>query len=215
MDTIHDLGGVEGFGAIDTKAPGFTHDWERRSWAIAKNTTASSGTLDFWRHSLERMEPATYLSISYFEKWCLNNMTQFILAGDFTLEEVLSGRTEKSDQPNPPSGLEGARARLKANEVFFDRQIDAPPLFAVGDVVLTKEHIDARHTRLARYARGKSGTILAHHGAHVFADAAAAGDERAEHLYTVEFSARTLWGNSANPRDSVTLDLWESYCVRP
>ena len=33
-------------------------------------------------------------------------------------------------------------------------------------------------------------------------------------LYTVRFAARELWGESANPRDSVCLDLWEPYLER-
>ena len=32
-----------------------------------------------------------------------------------------------------------------------------------------------------------------------------------QRIYNVRFSARELWGNAANPRDSVCIDLWESY----
>jgi hypothetical protein len=31
------------------------------------------------------------------------------------------------------------------------------------------------------------------------------------HLYTVCVTATELWGPEVNPRDTVTLDLWESY----
>jgi nitrile hydratase len=30
----------------------------------------------------------------------------------------------------------------------------------------------------------------------------------------VRFTARELWGEAANPRDTVTLDLWEPYLER-
>ena len=70
----------------------------------------------------------------------------------------------------------------------------------------------AGHTRLPRYARGKTGSIVSHHGAHVLPDASAHGKgDMPQHLYTVRFAARELWGERANPRDSVHLDLWESY----
>jgi Nitrile hydratase beta subunit len=35
--------------------------------------------------------------------------------------------------------------------------------------------------------------------------------EDAHHLYTVRFTARELWGESANPRDTVCVDLWDDY----
>lgn len=213
MDGIHDLGGMEGFGPVDTHAPPFAHDWERRMWAISKNTAASEGTIDAWRHAIERMRPATYLSIPYFEKWCLNEMAQFVLAGDFTMDEVLSGHPQHREAPPPPTGLDGARARLRANEVDFSRPTDAPPAFAPGDAVRTVAHVSARHTRLPRYARAKAGKVIAHHGAHVFADLAATGVKVPQHLYTVAFAAIELWGETADPRDSITLDLWESYLV--
>jgi nitrile hydratase len=50
------------------------------------------------------------------------------------------------------------------------------------------------------------------HGAHVFADSSARGDgECPQHLYTIMFTARELWGGDAAPSDKVYLDLWESY----
>ena len=65
---------------------------------------------------------------------------------------------------------------------------------------------------LPAYARGHTGTILAHHGGHLYADAGAAGEHRGEHLYTVEFTARELWGT--DDPDTICLDLWEPYFVR-
>jgi len=35
--------------------------------------------------------------------------------------------------------------------------------------------------------------------------------EKPQHLYSVRFSARELWGESASTRDSVYLDLWDAY----
>ncbi|MEQ9573131.1 MAG: nitrile hydratase subunit beta, partial [Nitratireductor sp.] len=35
--------------------------------------------------------------------------------------------------------------------------------------------------------------------------------EAPQHLYTVVFSARELWGEAADPTLSVSIDAWESY----
>jgi nitrile hydratase len=57
--------------------------------------------------------------------------------------------------------------------------------------------------------------IVAQRGVHVFPDSHAHGKgEDPRPLYTVRFAARELWGEAANPRDSVCLDLWEPYLER-
>ena len=94
----------------------------------------------------------------------------------------------------------------------FARQVDAPPRFAAGETVRARNMHPVGHTRLPRYARGKSGVIHRWHGAHVFPDTNAHGKgESPGHLYTVMFTARALWGEEASPDDKVHLDLWESY----
>jgi nitrile hydratase len=35
--------------------------------------------------------------------------------------------------------------------------------------------------------------------------------ESPQYLYSVRFSARELWGESASSRDAVYIDLWEDY----
>ncbi len=70
------------------------------------------------------------------------------------------------------------------------------------------------HTRLPRYCRGKQGTIMAIHGAHVFPDSNALGlGEQAQWLYTVRFSAAELWGADTTAT-AVHVDCWESYLER-
>ena len=49
------------------------------------------------------------------------------------------------------------------------------------------------------------------HGGHGFADAAARGEHRGEHLYTVSFASADLWPEAKASRDRVFVDLWESY----
>ena len=54
---------------------------------------------------------------------------------------------------------------------------------------------------------------LAHHGAHVFPDLSAEGEEIHQHLYSVVFDAAELWPEGAGRRDRVFLDLWEAYLL--
>ena len=210
MDGPHDLGGKDGFGPVKTEAPPFAHDWERRQWALSKNVPLPDGTIDWWRHGIENKDPATYLSLPYFEKWCLNEIAHRIDRGVFTLDEVLTGTpTSRQEPPAEPLDMDGTLARLRANNTDFRVDMDAPPAFAVGDTVRTTNTPTVGHTRLPAYARGHTGTIVAHHGGHLYADAGAKGEHRGEHLYTVEFTASELWGTDAP--DTTCLDLWEPY----
>ena len=72
MNSIHDLGGMHGFGPIpiEDNEPYFHADWERRMFGIA---SAIAYPLDFnddqFRREIERVPPAKYLSSSYYELW--------------------------------------------------------------------------------------------------------------------------------------------------
>jgi len=68
------------------------------------------------------------------------------------------------------------------------------------------------HTRLPRYARGKSGFIHRIHGIHALPDTNAHGlGPQPQPLYSVRFDAAELWGAAADWPGSIYLDLWESY----
>jgi nitrile hydratase len=87
-----------------------------------------------------------------------------------------------------------------------------PARFGVGDRVRTRNLHPLGHTRLPRYARAKVGVIERDQGVWVFPDTNAMGQgKKPQHLYSVRFSARELWGPSASPRDSVYLDLWDDH----
>ena len=77
---------------------------------------------------------------------------------------------------------------------------------------MTRNEHPTGHTRLPRYARGKQGVVIRSHGAQIFPDTNAHGlGEYPQPLYSVRFDARELWGDAAEPRQTVTLDLWDSY----
>jgi nitrile hydratase len=86
------------------------------------------------------------------------------------------------------------------------------PRFKVGDMVRVRNVHPWHHTRSTRYSRGKTGEIVRAHGVFVYPDSNSEwqGDDP-QHVYTVRFAARELWGEAAGERDSLCLDLWEPY----
>ncbi len=218
MEGPHDLGGRMGFGPIDVREgeEPFHADWEGRVWAMRSAHFAPEWTLDWWRHVRECIPPEDYLTRPYFDSWAQTQLAAYVDSGYVTLEEAATGRAAAPQDPGAkpnsakPMSAEDVRAATTAL-MRFDRPINVPPKFALGDRVTAKRIGTRHHCRLPAYAMGRPGVIHAQHGGHVFADAAAQGDERAEHLYTVAFAARDLWPEAADRRDRVFVDLWESH----
>ncbi|RWE30484.1 nitrile hydratase subunit beta [Mesorhizobium sp.] len=217
MDGIHDLGGREGFGSIQGTSDGepFHEQWETRAFGLAQAAAGDSDwSIDWFRHCRELIVPADYLTRSYFDHWLLTLAAQMIDAGYITLAELKSGASTFTPQPGlPPETPDEARAYVK-NPRSYAVEIEAPPSFALGESIRAKISGQSGHTRLPGYVRGRKGTIFAHHGGHVFPDASARGEQKAEHLYTISFAASELWPEPKDRRDHVFVDLWESYLER-
>ena len=99
--------------------------------------------------------------------------------------------------------------------VSTKRDVRVKATFRRGQRVRARNMHPTGHTRLPRYARGKLGTIAEDRGVFVFPDTNAEFlGEKPQHLYSVRFAARELWGERASPRDSVYLDLWDDYLER-
>ena len=208
MDTIHDLGGREGFGPIrwqdDDDNKLFPEPWQARTWAICLmmmtrfQQDQTGWTLDWYRHVLERLAPADYLSMNYFEKWAQAMMATLIDSGYAEVQEFVEGHS-RGVPPKPVPAPPAASADPGAAR------------FSVGDSVVAKRRVLSMHTRLPAYVRGCKGVIETCIGPEILADASAAGDLRKEHLYTVRFESGDLWAESEGERTGVYLDLWESY----
>ena len=92
--------------------------------------------------------------------------------------------------------------------------VDAPARFRVDDTVRARNIHPPGHTRSPRYARGKRGTVVRDNGVYALQDTDAQGRQLGDlpqHVYTVRFTARELWGNRGNERDAVYVELWEDY----
>ena len=84
--------------------------------------------------------------------------------------------------------------------------------FRAGDRVLTSRADPLHHTRLPRYARGATGTVVELEGRYPLPDDRSRGLPAApEAVYAVRFSAAELFGAGDH---QVTLALWDSY-LRP
>jgi nitrile hydratase len=215
MDGVHDLGGKQGFGPIDVDEPEepFHAEWEGREWAMSRTGPGHPDwSIDWWRHIRELIVPVDYLARPYFDSWVQTDMAAYIDSGVLTLDEIVTGKPQGPRQEPPPAiTVSEAVARVAKGARRFDRESDAAPVFRVGDKVVTRKSMPLGHNRLPQYVRGRTGTIHAHHGAHVFPDMSARGVEEARHLYSVTFEAAELWPEATGSRDRVFLDLWESY----
>jgi nitrile hydratase beta subunit len=215
MNGVHDMGGMHGFGPVqpEPNEPVFHAPWEGRVLAIRRALGAwRKWNIDAGRHSIETLPPADYLRLSYYEKWLASAIKLALGAGLITQRELETGHRDPSTPvATPPLTADIVMpAILKGGPTY--RETTAKPRFTAGQRVRAREINPAGHTRLPRYARGRWGTIERDHGAHVLPDSNAKFEgENPQYLYTVRFAARELWGEAANPADSIYLDLWEEY----
>jgi nitrile hydratase len=218
MNGIHDLGGMHGFGPVirEENEPVFHADWEKRVFAINLALAAKVRNIDAFRHAIERMPPVRYLAASYYEKWLCAIEMLVMENGIATRDELLSGHagapaasraTGRSDSDGVSTFDPGA-VKLRFNKRFR-------PRFKVGDRVVTRNINPEHHTRLPRYARAKRGVVRYDQGVFVFPDTHAHGlGAKPQHVYSVSFESRELWGPGGNSRAPVYLDCWEDYLER-
>jgi nitrile hydratase subunit beta len=215
MNGVHDMGGMHGMGPIarEPNEPVFHERWEGRVYALNRTMGFHpKWNIDAGRHSRERIPPADYLRMSYYEKWLAGLIMLLKETGVVTQAELESGRPSRGTVKAEPALTYEKLAAVVAARGTFERPVNTPPRFAVGEQVRTKKINPAGHTRLPRYARGNLGVVDRIHGAHVFPDTNAHfRGENPQYLYSVRFSARELWGESAAARDAIYIDLWEDY----
>jgi nitrile hydratase subunit beta len=215
MNGIHDMGGMHGMGPIhrEQNEPVFHEGWEGRAFGLTFAAGAwGKWTLDELRHQIERIPPADYLRMRYYEKWIVALEELVVKGGLVTRGEVESG-TPAPDSPKTNPALTAPNvAAMVTNGAPASRRVAVTPRFQTGQRVRARNIHPVGHTRLPRYARGKIGTIHRDHGVFVFPDTNAHFlGETPQHVYSVRFSAPELWGQQAAPQDSVYLDLWDDY----
>ena len=194
MPDVHDLGGRAGFGRVvaERDEPVFHAAWEGRVLGMLYLVLGGGWVnIDTFRHGVERMEAARYLASSYYERWLASLETILPEAGVFA----------RGYAPPPPP-----------EDRRFERAAPRPPRFAEGAQVRTRARKRSGHTRLPGYASEKRGVVARVRGGFVYPDTNAHGEgEQPQHLYTVRFEARELWGDAAEPTACVHVDLFEPY----
>ena len=184
VNGVHDMGGQHGHGpvVVEKDEPVFHEPWEGRVRSIA-NRLMGAGlfNLDEFRHAQERLPPVQYLESGYYERW--------LAAVELLVSE--------KDAKVAPQAAPETRAESR---------------FKVGERVQTKNIHPPGHTRLPRYARSKPGVVESVHGPFLLPDTNAHRRGRDwEPVYTVVFAAADIWGADAEPVESVSIDLWQSY----
>jgi nitrile hydratase len=217
MNGGHDLGGMHGLGPINAEPealePVFHADWERRVFGLVRLAgMLAKWTGDMSRHARERQHPVDYLRHTYYENWLAGLEKLLVETGLVTAAELASGK------PAGPADADLRQHCLRAADFTkalagssATMQTGVSPRFAAGARVRARNRHPAGHTREPRYVRGHVGVIHEHHGAHVLPDLSAQGVREARHLYSVRFEAAELWGENANGRGAVYVDLWEDY----
>jgi nitrile hydratase len=207
---------MQGLGRPEPEPEGhaFHAAWEGRVHAMSLASPTRSN-IDAGRHQRELIPGPEYLRMSYYEKWFRSLSDRLIEQGLVTPEELATGQADPAAPRATPRLLAPDVEPALNRRGSYVREIAAPARFKPGDAVRARNIHPDGHTRLPRYVRGRSGLILRVNGAHVFPDSHAHGQgEDPRPLYTVRFTAQELWGEAANPRDSVSLDLWEPYLER-
>jgi nitrile hydratase len=187
VDGVHDLGGVQGFGAvpIEDDEPLFHEPWEARVWAMVR-LLPTPRTIDRFRFTIEQMPPGEYLTSRYYERWL------------WALERL----TADAERAGGPSSVDAPRP--------------TPPVptwsgrFAPGERVRVKDVTTAGHTRVPRYLRRRVGTVDRLACAWPKPEESAATDSYGEPelVYTVSCAAAELFGPDAD--HTLTADLGES-----
>jgi len=196
MNGVHDMGGQQGMGPVqyEKNEPVFHARWEGRVWALNRATGAlRKWNLDAWRHDIELLPPVDYLRMSYYERWLVTLETRFVKYGLVTKEEMESGKVAPGSTKATPVLTLATSSRWLSRGIAPSQDPGVPPLFAVGESVRARNLNPVGHTRLPRYARGKTGIVARDHGVYIFPDTNAhfQGEKR-QHVYSVVFSAREL-----------------------
>ena len=213
MNGIHDMGGMDGMGAVEPEAnePVFHETWEGRVYGLGRSI-ARWGRGRNWgsfRFALESLPPADYLRMSYYERWFAVHVER-LLGSDLVTQEELDSGYADAGRPRPallpPSATGGLGSGLL--------DVEVAARFGPDDEVRARNLHPRGHTRLPRYARGRRGVVIRDNGVYALQDTDEDGHrlgDSPQHVYTVRFGAQELWGDRASACDAVYVDLWEGY----
>jgi len=94
MSRVNDVGGMQGFGAVEQESdePPFHSDWEAHVFAMNRALIGNGVyNLDEFRNAIEGMAPQHYLESSYYEKWLHAISTLLVEKGVVSAGELSAG----------------------------------------------------------------------------------------------------------------------------
>jgi len=222
MEGIADMGGTDGWGRARPPRgdePVFAETWQARAFALAilsGSVAWGAGNTDAFRHALERLDRAAYLDEGYYGRW-LNGAELMLTDSAFLAPGAIDARARNlrgEDVAEPPVP-EPARPDYAPAAEGSLRTVAAVPALSVGERVRAKDISPPGHTRLPGYARGHAGIVEAVQPAAVLPDTNAHfKGEHPQHVYSVRFDSRELWG-AGSESFGVTAELYESYLETP
>jgi nitrile hydratase len=213
MDTVHDMGGMHGFGPVDVTDAGAFHEaWEKRVPGIRIAMRLAGRGGGELRPFIESIPAATYLSSRYYERWALG-LAAIVVDAGLLREEEIAARVEElrsgaAEAPaTSPASADVHNHVASQIHQATNNAARVAARFTLGDTVRVLRMAPRGHTRCPRYVRGVQGTIERVTGAFARPDP---GDHPVEQTYTVEFDLRDIWGVDTEP-GRLYLDLWEGY----
>jgi nitrile hydratase len=241
MKLQHNLGGMEGLGAITFDRRVFAEDWEQRifgihvammglsghlgdalpRYRIDQIPTAFAGTWTWadLRKGAEAMDPLAYFQYRYFERWLAGITAYFVSEGYISEDELEQKTGEYLEQPDIPLPAGGARA-IDEQVIGYLQNGDSPrrgpadaPRFDVGDRVTVRNVPPTDHTRLPGYLRGLTGTIDRRFEGNYryFCSTGPDGIGEPMPVYAVRFEPADIWGELAEPGTALYGELFEAY----
>lgn len=216
VDGIADMGGTEGWGPTHPPRgdePVFRESWQGRAFALTLLSIRVSGrNVDAFRHAQERLDRADYLDDGYFGRWL--NASELMLTESAILAPTAidaRARNLRGEHVEEPPIPEPAKPDYAPTAAGSLRSVDVQPAFAVGERVRAKDMSPPGHTRLPGYVRGHTGVVELIQPAALLPDTNAHFlGENPQHVYSVRFDSRELWGADAEPF-TLTAELYESY----
>jgi nitrile hydratase beta subunit len=209
-DTVHDMGGMHGFGAVvpEPDEPVFHEPWEGRVFGLMIVSSAKGLRQGQLRPAIEAIPAAEYLDASYYERWLRAVEAGLARGGTVAPTDIdarVANPVDVAPTADPPFAQHIRGALQRPNQ---HPPPATPGRFQAGDRVTVVRMAPAGHTRCPRYVRGATGTVAAVHGGWPLPDRG--DDSRPETLYTVRFEQTDLWGADAEP-GALYIDLWDSY----
>jgi nitrile hydratase subunit beta len=181
----------------------FGEPWEGRAFALTLlgMGRVAGRNLDAFRYALARLDRTAYFDDGYYGRWLHAvelMLTESAIIAPGAVEaraRVMGGERKPDYAPTGPGSL---------------REVSEPPRFAPGDAVRVRP-VTAGPTKLPCYAGEHTGVVEMVQPAHLLPDTHAIFEgENPQHVYTVRFDSRELWGPDAEPF-AVTVELFDHY----